>query len=79
MPGFDIRVVDDEGNELGKGKMGNIVLKMPLSPTAFRTLWEDEERFYKSYLKRFDGKWVDTGGELRLFSANDDCCANTGD
>lgn len=61
MPGFDIRVVDDEGNELGKGKMGNIVLKTPLAPTAFRTLWEDEERFYGGYLKRFDGKWLDTG------------------
>lgn len=61
MPGFDIRVVDDEGNERGKGKMGNIVLKMPLSPTAFRTLWEDEDRFYRGYLKRFDGKWLDTG------------------
>lgn len=61
MPGFDVRVVDDEGTELGKGKMGNIVLKTPLAPTAFRTLWEDEERFYGGYLKRFDGKWLDTG------------------
>ena len=80
MPGFDVRAVDDEGNEVKRGKMGNIVMGIPLAPTGFRTLWEDEERFYKSYLKRFDGKWVDTGGELRLFSANDDdCCANTGD
>lgn len=61
MPGFDIRVVDDEGNELGKGKMGNIVLGMPLAPTAFRTLWEDEERFYRGYLNRFNGRWLDTG------------------
>lgn len=61
MPGFDVRVVDDEGNELPKGKMGNIVLAVPLAPTAFRTLWEDEDRFYKGYLKRFGGKWVDTG------------------
>lgn len=61
MPGFDIRAVDDEGNELGKGKMGNIVLKMPLAPTAFRTLWKDEARFYRGYLKRFNGKWLDTG------------------
>lgn len=61
MPGFDVRVVDDEGNEVGRGKMGNIVLKMPLAPTAFRTLWEDEERFYGGYLKRFQGRWLDTG------------------
>lgn len=61
MPGFDVRVVDDEGNEVEKGRMGNIVLKMPLAPTAFRTLWEDEKRFYSGYLKRFEGKWLDTG------------------
>jgi propionyl-CoA synthetase len=41
--------------------MGNIVLALPLAPTAFRTLWEDEERFYKGYLKRFSGRWLDTG------------------
>lgn len=41
--------------------MGNIVMGVPLAPTAFTTLWEDEERFYKGYMKRFDGKWIDTG------------------
>ncbi|TQV90328.1 acyl-CoA synthetase [Cordyceps javanica] len=80
MPGFDIRVVDDEGNEVARGGMGNIVLGMPLAPTAFRTLWGDEERFYKSYLKRFDGRWMDTGdagmidedGYVHVMSRNDD-------
>lgn len=61
MPGFDVRVVDDQGNELSRGKMGNIVLAAPLAPTAFRTLWQDEERFYNGYLKRFGGRWIDTG------------------
>ncbi|KAL1835614.1 hypothetical protein VTK73DRAFT_5502 [Phialemonium thermophilum] len=80
MPGFDVRVVDDEGNELPRGKMGNIVLAVPLAPTAFRTLWEDEERFYKGYLKRFGGKWVDTGdagwiddkGYIHIMARSDD-------
>ncbi|KAJ4407269.1 putative NRPS-like protein biosynthetic cluster [Gnomoniopsis sp. IMI 355080] len=80
MPGFDVRVVDDEGNEVEKGKMGNIVLKMPLAPTAFRTLWEDEKRFYSGYLKRFDGKWLDTGdagivdpdGYVHIMARSDD-------
>ncbi|KAM7198031.1 hypothetical protein V8F33_005298 [Rhypophila sp. PSN 637] len=80
MPGFDVRVVDDEGNEVARGKMGNIVLALPLAPTAFRTLWEDEERFYKGYLKRFGGKWVDTGdagyidekGYIHIMARSDD-------
>jgi len=61
MPGFDVRVVDDDGTEVRPGEMGNIVLAMPLAPTAFRTLWRDEERFFRGYLRRFGGKWVDTG------------------
>ncbi|KAK4151432.1 acyl-CoA synthetase short-chain family member 3, mitochondrial [Chaetomidium leptoderma] len=80
MPGFDVRVVDDEGHEVQHDKMGNIVLALPLAPTAFRTLWEDEERFYKGYLKRFGGKWLDTGdagcvdenGYIHIMARTDD-------
>ncbi|KAM4057663.1 AMP-binding enzyme [Hirsutella rhossiliensis] len=80
MPGFDVRVVDDEGAEVARRTMGNIVLGVPLAPTAFRTLWRDDERFYKSYLARFRGKWFDTGdsgwiddeGYVHVMSRNDD-------
>lgn len=80
MPGYNIRVVDDKGDEVAKGSMGNIVLGLPLAPTAFRTLWEDEDRFYNSYLKRFEGRWLDTGdagwvdkdGYVHVMSRNDD-------
>ncbi|KAK3945842.1 hypothetical protein QBC46DRAFT_349136 [Diplogelasinospora grovesii] len=80
MPGFDVRAVDDEGNEVPRGKMGNIVLGLPLPPTAFRTLFNDEERFYKGYLKRFNGKWIDTGdagmidqnGYIHIMARSDD-------
>lgn len=86
MPGFDVRVVDDEGNEVKQGKMGNVVLAMPLAPTGFRTLWQEEERFYKSYLKRFEGKWIDTGdagvidadGYISIMSRSDDLINTAG-
>jgi len=80
MPGFDVRIVDDSGKEVEKGTMGNIVMAIPLAPTGFRTLWQDEERFYKGYLRRFDGQWVDTGdagmidkdGYIHVMSRSDD-------
>lgn len=80
MPGFDIKVVDDEGVECEPGKTGNIVLGIPLAPTGFNALWGDEGRFYSSYLKRFDGKWLDTGdfglidkdGYVHIMSRSDD-------
>ncbi|CAL5874851.1 uncharacterized protein PFLUO_LOCUS9153 [Penicillium psychrofluorescens] len=60
-PGFDVRIVDDEGKEVPHGTMGNIVLASPLAPTAFTSLFNDDERFYRGYFKRFDGRWIDTG------------------
>ncbi|KAM0718239.1 hypothetical protein Q7P37_006571 [Cladosporium fusiforme] len=80
MPGFDIRIVDDDGNPVSQGTMGNIVLGTPLAPTGLTTLWNDPERFYKSYLKRFDGRWLDTGdagiidedGYVHVMSRSDD-------
>lgn len=80
MPGFDVRVVDDEGNEVDRGSMGNIVMAIPLAPTAFTTLWQDEDRFYRGYLQRFNGKWIDTGdagmvddeGYISIMSRSDD-------
>ena len=80
MLGFDVRVVDDTGAEVDQGEMGNIVLATPLAPTGFMTLFKDEERFYRGYLKRFEGRWLDTGdagmidssGYLHVMSRSDD-------
>ncbi|CAD6574080.1 MAG: hypothetical protein ASARMPRED_006456 [Alectoria sarmentosa] len=80
MPGFDVRIVNDEGKEVGRGEMGNIVLAVPLAPTGFTTLFNDEERFYKGYMKRFNGDWIDTGdsgmldedGYVHVMSRSDD-------
>lgn len=80
MPGFDVRIVDDNGQEVPRGTMGNIVMGIPLAPTAFTTLFNDAERFYKGYLKRFDGRWIDTGdaglvdedGYIHVMSRSDD-------
>lgn len=80
MPGFDVRIVDDDGNELPRKNMGNIVMAIPLAPTGFRTLFNDEDRFYRAYLKRFNGRWMDTGdagmvdkdGYVHIMSRSDD-------
>ncbi|KAK8242351.1 hypothetical protein IWZ00DRAFT_525188 [Phyllosticta capitalensis] len=80
MPGFDVRVVDDAGDEVPRGQMGNLVLGLPLAPTGMTTLWRDDDRFYKGYLKRFDGRWIDTGdagvvdedGYVHVMSRSDD-------
>jgi propionyl-CoA synthetase len=45
LPGMDVRVVDDEGKEIKRGRQGNIVIKTPLTGTGFRTCWQDEAGF----------------------------------
>lgn len=61
MPGFDVRIVDDDGKEVEQSAMGNIVLGLPFAPSGMTTLWQDDDRFWRGYLKRFNGKWMDTG------------------
>jgi propionyl-CoA synthetase len=45
LPGMDVRIVDDEGNLVKRGEMGNIVLAQPLPPSALGTIWNSEDRF----------------------------------
>jgi propionyl-CoA synthetase len=63
MPGYDVRVVDEACNELAPGKMGSIVVKLPLPPGCLPTLWQADERFQESYLAEFPGyyKTADAG------------------
>lgn len=80
MPGWNIRVVDDSGNIIPPGKQGNVVIGAPLSPTALAGLWGEDERFWKSYYSRFQGRWMDTGdvgvvdadGYLTIVARGDD-------
>ncbi|CAB3754592.1 AMP-binding protein [Paraburkholderia solisilvae] len=60
MPGWDVRCVDDQGNEVQNGITGNIVCALPLPPGAMTTIWNAHARYESSYFQRFPG-WYDTG------------------
>ncbi|HZR59379.1 MAG TPA: propionyl-CoA synthetase [Xanthobacteraceae bacterium] len=57
MPGYDVRVVDEAGKDVAPGKMGSIVIKLPLPPGCLPTLWEADDRFGESYLTEFPGNY----------------------
>jgi propionyl-CoA synthetase len=63
MPGYDIRIVDEACRELAPGKMGSIVVKLPLPPACMPTLWGADARMRESYLEEFPGyyKTADAG------------------
>lgn len=50
MPGYAMRILDGDGQPVGHGEMGSIVLEMPLPPGAAVTLWNADDRFRESYL-----------------------------
>jgi propionyl-CoA synthetase len=58
VPGYDIRVLDDEGREVADGESGNIVVKLPLPPGNLSTLWGNQQRFHDAYLSRFEGYYL---------------------
>ena len=79
MPGYDLQVLNDEGQEVEAGQLGNIVIKLPLPPGAFPTLWENDERFKESYLSEFpgyyqtsDAGYVDENGYVFIMARTDD-------
>ena len=79
VPGFDLRIFDDEGNELGPGEEGNVVIKDPLPPASFPTIWDDHERYVESYWGEFpgfyltgDGGYRDEDGYVYIMGRTDD-------
>jgi len=79
VPGWDVRVVDLENRETKRGEIGALVIKLPLPPGAFPTLWNAEERFVASYLSQFpsyystaDAGFMDEDGYVYVMARTDD-------
>ncbi|MES9901389.1 MAG: propionyl-CoA synthetase [Sedimenticola sp.] len=79
VPGFDVRVLDENGNEETPGEIGRIMVKLPMPPGCLPTLWENDERYVESYLSANEGYYLtgdagfkDADGYLWIMSRIDD-------
>jgi len=79
MPGYTMEVLSDEGEPLAAGELGNIVVKLPLPPGCFPTLWNAEARFREAYMEEFpgyyktaDAGYIDEDGYLFIMARTDD-------
>ena len=50
VPGYDIRVLGEDGSPVAKGQIGRIMIHLPMPPGSLPTLWQDDERYVSSYL-----------------------------
>jgi propionyl-CoA synthetase len=78
-PGYNLKVLDNQGFELPAGKEGSIVAKLPLPPGNLVTLWRNDDRFVSSYMSTFpgyydtsDGGYIDEDGYVYVMGRMDD-------
>lgn len=65
IPGYDIKIFDENGYELDEHKEGYLVIKLPLPPGALLGVWNDYERFEKSYLSQYKGYYFSGDGAIK--------------
>lgn len=65
IPGYDIKIFDENGYELDAHHEGYLVIKLPLPPGALLGIWNDHERFVKSYLSQYQGYYFSGDGAIR--------------
>jgi len=79
VPGYDVRILDENGNEEAAGEIGRIMVKLPMPPGTLPTLWQNDERYVESYLSAQEGYYLtgdagfkDEDGYLWIMSRIDD-------
>lgn len=85
MPGYDVHVLDDRGCEVTPGITGNIVIRLPLPPGCFTTLWQKDEECKRTYYTAYpgyyltgDAGYIDDEGYLWIMGRTDDIINTAG-
>ena len=79
VPGWDLRVVDDSNEEVPAGTIGALVVRTPMPPGSFPTLWNAHERYLDTYFTEFpgyyktaDAGYIDEDGYAYIMARTDD-------
>jgi propionyl-CoA synthetase len=79
VPGYDVHVLDASGAKVPPGETGNIVVRLPLPPGCFTTLWQNDNDFVRTYFSAYpgyyltsDAGYIDAEGYLWIMGRTDD-------
>ena len=79
VPGYEVAVLDNEGNPVASGDIGALVIELPLPPGTFTTLWNADERFVSTYFSHYpgyyetgDAGYIDDNGYVFVMARTDD-------
>jgi len=61
-PGFNVQILDENGQPVARGTQGYIAIKLPLPPACLNQVWGDANKFRDSYLTSFPGYYVSGDG-----------------
>ena len=85
VPGYDVRVLDNDVQEVAPGTIGAMCIRLPLPPGCSPTLWGGDERWVEAYLSEYpgyyltaDAGYVDEDGYLFVMSRTDDVINTAG-
>ena len=85
VPGWDLRVLNEVGDENKPGEIGALVAKLPLPPGTLLTLWNADGRYQDAYLKEFpgyyqtaDAGYMDEDGYVFVMARTDDIINTAG-
>jgi propionyl-CoA synthetase len=78
-PGFQVEILDPNGQAVEAGEQGSVVIKRPLPPSCLPTVWGNHTRFEESYLNPYpgyyltgDGGFIDHEGYIFIMGRTDD-------
>ena len=79
VPGYDVKILKNDGKEAKPNEMGDVVIKLPLPPGNFPTLWNADQRYKETYMSKYPGYYqtydaghIDEDSYLWIMSRTDD-------